>query len=376
MKNLLYILVLFLSFSCSLSEKSRAEYTPNPKTIDSSLLEVDPGYKLTASKIDKFFKQKLKRRLFNGTILFAQDGKIVHKGAYGFANYKKKTPLEINSVFQLASVSKPLTAYAILYLYEQGELSLNDTIDKFIPEFPYKGITIKHLLTHRSGLTNYMYFTDEKWADWTLPISNREVIDLMIEHKPSSYYKPNRRYNYSNTGYIILADIVERVSGMTFERFMRKKIFEPLGMKNSKVKPYRLGQNYYEPVVGHIEYRFRRIGKTYLNGTVGDKGIYSTVEDMFIWDRALKEGSLVSKRILNEAFEGCHKDLRKNDNYGYGWRINDVNENKKIVYHRGWWKGFRTYFIRVLDEDKTIVVLNNSTYGRFLKNSELIDLLS
>ena len=197
-----------------------------------------------------------------------------------------------------------------------------------------------------------MYFTDEQWADWKIPISNSQVIDLMIEHEPKPYYKPNRRYNYSNTGYIILADIVERVSGMSFERFMKKKIFKPLGMHNSKVKRFKLGEED-EPVVGHSEYRFRRIGQTYLNGTVGDKGIYSTVEDMFKWDRAIKQGALVSLKTLDEAFQGYHKDLRKNDNYGYGWRINEVSKSKKVVYHRGWWKGFRTYFIRVLDEDKT-----------------------
>ena len=373
MRILFSILVAFGLWSCSSSEQTNL-HADEQVILDAVNLDVDTNYQTLAKKIDLFFKKKQKRRLFNGTVLFAENGKVIHKGAYGYANYRKKSKLDVNSVFQLASVSKPFTAYAILYLYEQGELALNDTVQKFIPEFPYPGITLKHLLIHRSGLTNYMYFTDEQWADWKIPISNSQVIDLMIEHEPKPYYKPNRRYNYSNTGYIILADIVERVSGMSFERFMKKKIFKPLAMHNSKVKRFKLDEED-EPVVGHSEYRFRRIGQTYLNGTVGDKGIYSTVEDMFKWDRAIKQGALVSLKTLDEAFQGYHKDLRKNDNYGYGWRINEVSKSKKIVYHRGWWKGFRTYFIRVLDEDKTIVVLNNSTYGRFLKNQELIDLL-
>lgn len=380
MKFLTYIVLIFSVLTSCNSEKKTTNSKENQVILDSVNLHIDSIYARKSKKIDNFFAEKFKRKLFNGTVLFAENGKVVHKGAYGYKKWnrrrrwKKEDELQVNSVFQLASVSKPFTAYAILHLYQEGKLELTDTVQKFIPYFPYEGITIEHLLIHRSGLTNYMYFTDEKWPDWKIPISNRQVINLMIQYEPDTYYRPNRRYNYSNTGYIILADIVERVSGMSFEHYMKKNVFEPLGMNNTSVKRYKLNEPYHEGVYGH-EKNFRPTGVSYLNGTVGDKGVFSTVEDMFKWDRALQKGSLVKLDILNKAYIGRHRELHKDDNYGYGWRINDVSKDKKIVYHRGWWKGFRTYFVRVLDEDKTIIVLNNSTYGRFLKNDELIELL-
>ncbi len=141
MRILFSILVAFGLWSCSSSEQTNF-HADEQVILDAVNLDVDSNFQTLAKKIDLFFKKKQKRRLFNGTVLFAENGKVIHKGAYGYANYRKKSKLNVNSVFQLASVSKPFTAYAILYLYEQGELALNDTVQKFIPEFPYPGITL------------------------------------------------------------------------------------------------------------------------------------------------------------------------------------------------------------------------------------------
>ena len=328
---------------------------------------------ILSQQIDGFFKKKFQRRLFNGAVLFAKNGKIIHSGAYGYANWRKKEPLMDTSVFQLASVTKPLTAIGILLLLQEGEIKLGDNVDKYISDFPYPNITIKDLLTHRGGLTNYMYFTDKHWPDWDIPISNDEVVSLLKIHQPKVYYPPNKRYNYSNTGYVLLAHIIENVTQMSYSRYMKKKVFEPLGMSKSKVKRYSLGDYKLEKVVGHKK-NFRPYNPSYLDGAVGDKGIYSTVGDLFKLDQALYGDSFITKQWKEKAFSAQHRDLKKEDNYGLGWRLNEGDSDNKIVYHRGWWKGFRTYFIRAIDKNYTIILLNNTTYGRFLKNDELLAL--
>lgn len=379
MKSALYltfILIVFSFFSCS---EEAVEYEQLPVNRirtevlggDSVEPEINSFDSLRSSKIDVFFKGKLKRRLFNGTVLFAEHGRIIHSAAYGFKDVRKKNALDEHSVFQLASVSKPFTAYAVLLLWQNKALDIEDDITKYLPDFPYENIKIRNLLTHRGGLTNYMYFTDKHWPDWDVPISNDDVLALFNKHRPDVYYSPDRRYNYSNTGYIILASIIERVSGKSFESYMKEAVFLPLGMKNSYIYKATIHNRLNEEVVGHMA-NGRRAENTYLNGTVGDKGLHSTVHDMFLFDENLRKGTLVHKDILEKAYKAQHRDLHKDDNYGFGWRINDQwNGSDKLVYHRGWWKGFRTYFLRDIKEERTIILLNNTIRGSFLKNEQL-----
>ncbi|MBL4655117.1 MAG: beta-lactamase family protein [Bacteroidia bacterium] len=329
-----------------------------------------------ADKIDAFFKNKFNHKVFNGNILFAENDKVLIKKCYGYSHLRKKTPLHLNSIFQLASVSKPLTATAILLLYDRGELDLEDDIKKYFPDFPYENITIHLLLTHRGGLTNYMYFSDKHWPDWEIPITNEDVIELMTEHEPKTYYRPNRRYNYSNTGFMLLASIVEKVTGMTFQEFMRKEVFQVLEMEHSFVRAESTELSKENVVIGYN--KFRKPDETsYLDGVVGDKVVFISVEDLYLFDKAISNENFLAKETLEKAFTPRHRDLHRDDNYGYGWRINTISkkENKKIVWHTGWWKGFRSYFIKVLHKDQTIIILDNTTRGSFLRVKELIGLL-
>ena len=326
-------------------------------------------------KIASFFTSRHEQKIFNGTILVAENGRIVYKNALGFSNYGKRDPLKVTSIFQLASITKPLTACAILMLCEQGLLDLDGNLQEYFPDFPYANVTIRLLLTHRSGLPDYMYFTDEYWPSRRIPMTNQDVLDLMILYKPAIYYRPNRRYNYSNTNYCLLALLIEEVTGMTYANFMHTRIFEPLGMKNTHVFNYDdLKFNENEQLVIGYNCRGRKAENSYLNGIVGDKGVYSTVEDLFKWDQALYEGRLISLFTLCEAFQPAHKDLRSYDNYGFGWRINE-NSGNKIVFHSGWWKGFKTYFVRKISERKTIIVLTNTAQHNFIRIRELANLL-
>jgi len=197
----------------------------------------------------------------------------------------------------------------------------------------------------------------------------------MVFFKPQRYFFPNKRYNYSNTNYCLLALLIEEITGMTFAEFMHTRIFEPLEMKNTFILNYDdLIYNVNDQIVVGYNCHGKKAENSYLNGVVGDKGIYSTVRDLLLWDQALYEGKLVSLFTLNEAFKPAHPDLRANDNYGFGWRLNENNGNN-IVFHSGWWKGFRTYFIRKIKEKKTVIVLTNTAQHNFISIGKLTDLL-
>ena len=320
-----------------------------------------------AGELDKLFKHYNKRGVFNGTVIYGEYGHVVFKGAYGYADFRKKEQLSLESAFQLASVSKMFTATAIMLLKEQGKLNYEDTLTRFIPEFPYYGITIRQLLNHRSGLSRYMSLADKYW-DINKPINNEQVIDLFVKYNPNPYFKPDDGFHYCNTNYAILASVVERISGKTFDVFVRDEIFKPLQMNHSFV--YNLNGDSvisYQIPVGVPGYKYggryaRKMGDYYLNGVMGDKGVYSTVEDMFKFNMALDAGTLINLSTLREAFvPGSPKYYRRKDNYGFGWRIRDNMDS--TVYHFGWWKGFRSYYIRDMKNKRVLIALTNTHKG-------------
>jgi len=322
---------------------------------------------LLADELDNRFRKLNKRGIFNGTVLYAENDRIVFEGAYGYKDFRKKDAMTLNSAFQLASVSKMFTAYAIMLLHQQGKLEYDDTIGRFIPEFPYPEVTLRQLMNHRSGLSRYMSLADAHW-DINKPINNEQVIGLFVKYKPAPYFQPDNGFHYCNTNYALLASVVERISGMHFDEFMKKNVFGPLKMDNTFVYNLRGDEEIPATIpVGIPGYylRGRRIvkaGDYYLNGVMGDKGVYSTVEDLFRFNCALDNGTLVSLANLQEAFSpGSPKYRGRHDNYGFGWRIKDDMDS--TVYHFGWWKGFRSYFVRDMVNQRTMIVLTNTHSG-------------
>ncbi|WP_377503819.1 serine hydrolase domain-containing protein [Pontibacter locisalis] len=314
------------------------------------------------SQLDSIFTHLHKRKGFNGTVLVTKYDKVIYKGAFGFANFKRRDSLNTHTAFQLASVSKQFTAMAIMMLKEQGKLSYEDSVQQFIPNFPYKGITIRQLLTHRSGLSNYTYFSDELWPDRRVPITNEDVLDLMEAHQPRPYYPPNTHYDYSNTGYFLLASIVAKASGMPFSAFMEKNIFGPLQMKNTFTFSDSLVSQTDKVATGHTGGRRKRY-PDYLDTVLGDKGIYSTVEDLYKWDQALYTDKLVKRETLEEAFTGSRLKKNKDEDYGFGWRIRPLDNGDTVVYHAGLWHGYTTYLLRNPKDHSALIVLSNVSNG-------------
>lgn len=347
--------------SCEYKRKPKA--LPEVKNKEISLNEAE---REDSVRITEYFLNKFKKGRFSGVFLFAEKGKVITKGAFGYSDLKKKDSLGIDSPFQLASVSKTITATAVMQLVQNHQISLEDSIQCFLPRFPYHDITIRYLLSHQSGLPEYWYFTDSLWNDWSNPITNDDVMCLFEKNCPPRYYIPGKKYNYINSNFVVLAKIVQVVSGLSFEDYVRENIFDRAEMYNSFVySEFDHPEYKFLGVKGHE--RNRRYSEiSYLNGVVGDKGTYSTVEDMYKLDRALRNNVLLSDTIQELMYSPQHKKLYDWDNYGLGWRVNFSDSTNKIVYHNGWWKGFKTSYIRELDNDRVIVILSNYLrYGHF-----------
>lgn len=373
--RILSLAVLFAAAtlsSCSNSE-SKAE-DPKIRTVsddkkDSLLLVYNPekGDKWIA----EFARNLHKKYGFNGNMLVAKDGKILYQKSLGWADYLHKDSLKINSEFETASITKTFTGVAIMQLVEAGKLKLDDDVKKFFPDFPYEGINIKLLLSHRSGMMNYVYFSDDVWKDKKKPMSNMDVMNLIAVHKPNRYAKPDTRFHYNNSNYMVLASIIEKITGKPYADYMMENIFKPAGMKNTHVYSTTVYPKIPVDVVGHDRSWRYSVVQNFLDGPMGDKGIYSTVHDLLLYDNALRTGRLLTKASLDSAYVGRNKPVNGHFNYGYGWRMFDGDKGRKVVYHTGWWHGFRHIYVRDLDKNIVIVFLGNLTNGSLLHLDEL-----
>ena len=361
----LFIILLFLFVSC------KQKVDRDTMTLISENLFTDLDQKTMNEKaewIDGIYSHLHKRSGFAGAIVYTEKGKLIYKKGFGYSDIKAKENITTNSAFQLASVSKMFTATSIMILQERGLLDYDQDIRTYIPEFPYENITCRLLMNHRSGLSRYMSLAQDYWKDKRYPLTNADMLKLFVDHKPNTYFKPNNGFHYCNTNFALLANIVERISGQAFNIFVKENIFTPLKMDDSFIyttpKDSFISAYIKEGVPGYHYRGWKPIRQRndYLNGVMGDKGVYSSVEDLFKFDQALYHGTLVSDSSLAEAYKKGSPDSRRHkDNYGFGWRIK--GDMDSTVYHYGWWKGFRAFYIRDLKNEKSIIVLSNRDKG-------------
>ncbi len=364
---------LLLLSACSKHPKTPQEIVAEVPFDTTSLLKYNP--QKADKRIDNFMQNLHKHSGFNGNVLVAKGGKILYEKAFGWANYLTRDSLKLNSQFELASVSKTMTGTAILMLMEQGKLKLDQNVKEFFPNFPYDGITIRLLLTHRSGMMNYVYFTDDIYRkqhlDQRKGLNNAQEMALIAQYKPAPFNKPNVRFLYNNSNFMVLGAIIEKVSGMPYAQFMKENIFKPADMAHTNVYSKAVYEKIPADVVGHDRNSWRySVAQNFLDGPVGDKGIYSTVADLFLFDRALRSGRLIRQSTQDSAYTDRNPMLRGHFNYGYGWRLFEA-PGQKVVYHTGWWHGFRHIFLRDMKNDVTIVLLGNMVNGSLLHLDEL-----
>ena len=315
------------------------------------------------SKLDALLKRIHKRHDFHGAVLVAKNKKIVYQNEIGTADFKKKTLLNKESVFQLASVSKQFTAAAIMLLQQRNQLKLTDTVNTYFPNFPYKAVTIKTLLNHTGGLPNYFWIAEHKWQQEKAP-SNKEMMELLTTSNVQRFFKPGRNFDYSNTGYFVLASIVEKISGTSFSSFLKQNIFEPLQMNHSFVYSFEndtIRENQLDGYRLHRGWRHVKIPSTVNDAIVGDKNVYTTAEDLFKWTQGLNSGNLLSKESLALMFTKGETIYGRKVPYGFGFRIDTKEKNS--IYHYGKWNGFSTGLTTYLEDDLIIIVLEHTSYN-------------
>lgn len=332
--------------------------------LDPSLIKNPDA--VTARKIEKIqdiFRRK-KNAGFNGNVLIVQKGEVLYQNSFGFAHLKEKDSLNVHSRFQLASLSKPFTAIAILKLVQEGRVSLDDSVQRFFPEFPYHGVKVDMLLSHRSGLPNYIYSFPDSIRHGKKYPSNLDVIEWYgkVIPTPTPYNRPGRSFNYCNTNYCVLAGIVEKVTGEPFGQFLYQQIFAPLGMTETFLVTDTSAVAVENRTVGH---QFgRRLEKDYYDDVVGDKGLYSTTTDIYRFYNGLTKGLLLDKKLLDEAFKPRSFERAGIRNYGYGFRMHIREDNTpRFLYHGGWWKGYNT-MLWVCPEDEAVIIVLGNSYNR------------
>ncbi|MDD2962511.1 MAG: serine hydrolase [Bacteroidales bacterium] len=356
---IVFLPLYFSSLLTTLYHTDSSHFSLNQ--IHASLANTPPLVPDEMQLVQQRMEKILKKHRFNGSIVISFKGFPIYSNAVGLADFSRRDSLTTQAPFQLASVSKSFTAMAVMILKERGLVQFDDTLTTHIPEFPYKNITIRHLLNHTSGLPNYMYLADKYWPK-ELEMSNEDMLELLIRRKQPLYFKPGSRFDYSNTGYAILALLVERKAGISFGDFARKNIFEPIGMFHTFTYNPGLLDTIAVQVKGY-RYPARR-GNEYpndpVNNVLGDKSIYSTAEDLALYERAWVSPVLVSDSTLQEAYTKPVLKNKREVNYGFGWRFKEVN-GKEVVFHNGLWHGFTSTITRFVESDLTVIVLTNTS---------------
>ncbi|WP_353096881.1 serine hydrolase [Tissierella praeacuta] len=341
------------------------------KAKQSSIIVVDKS-NITGILMDQHLKEAYERGFFNGNVLLAKGNHVIYENALGFADLSKNKALNTESVFEIASVSKQFTATSILMLRDRGLLSLSDNMEKYFPDTPYKGITIKNLLNHTSGLPDYMEWVEKKGRESNTIPMNAVMSEFLVKSGIPALFAPNEDWSYCNTAYALLALIVEKASGESYADFLKKEIFEPAGMNDSCVYHRRLNgdtiKNYaYGYVLEDGQYVLPDESTLIenncvipLDGIEGDGCVNSTIHDMLKWSLALKEGKILSHKSQEEMYTPTRYDHSKIAPYGYGWAITQDTKMGKIAAHSGGWIGCSTKFVRYLDKDITLICLKNA----------------
>lgn len=301
-------------------------------------------------RLEKWLNRYDENGYINGSILIAAKGKIVLNKGFGLANFEHAIPNSATTKFRIGSLTKAFTAMAIFQLHEQGKLCIDDPIGKYLPHYPNgEKITIYHCLTNTSGIPNYTSFPDF----WPKTMRLRMTLDQLIEtfKHLDLHFEPGTRFAYSNSGYTLLTAIIEEVSDMTYGDDIKVKICRPLGMKNSGcddgvtvIPELASGYSVWEQPI-HAEYAD-------LSFPLGAYGLYSTTEDLYIWDRALTSSRLINRSLTERMFTPYQ------NSYACGWVISE-KLGRKCVHHFGDISGYCSHFLRFVEEDVTIIFLSN-----------------
>lgn len=346
------------------------------------------------TKLEAYFSALRENQQFNGNVLVAENGKTIYEQSFGYSDFINKHLNTKNTIFPIASISKTITATAILQLAQSGKINVSDPVVKYLTVFPYPSITIKHLLSHTSGLPPYNAFFDSTKKLYPDKVfTNADFMNGLVKNSKPLIYLPGEKGNYDNINFIVLALIVEKVSGITYSNYVKQYILEPVDMANtaffSLKQQYAQSKNssfafphlyphlYSDSLVkaNSVPYVTSYWNSYNFNG-FGD--YVSSTHDLLKYDMAFYNGSLLNDKILNEAFTPVKLNNGNNNpgNFGLGWQIDPDSSNGKIIYHSGYATGLSCVLLRNISKHQTIIVFDNSHYNAHEIASNLVKLLN
>lgn len=359
------IFILFFSaiiiFSCSKNEtpiKKKNPYNfPIFENIETAFNEENQNHHSEIKEKLNLYYQSIWGNEMSGGFLVAQNGEILFEKYKGFGREEEQMPINAETPLHIASISKPITAMAIMKLVEHQKLDLNQEINTILPNFPYEKINIFHLLTHRSGLPKYEHFLEhakQKPQNGSF-FTNQEILEFLIEQKPALSKETDAGFMYNNLNYALLGLVVEKITGKDFPTAMEAMIFEPLGMKNTFI--------FQEKDIETASQSFYRNGKLFpLNEydlIYGDKNVYTTPRDLLRFSQAMFSPNFLPKELMEQIFTPYNNEKDGINNYGLGFRMKVYDNGKKLTYHNGWWHGSNTVFIHLPESRTTIIALSN-----------------
>jgi len=379
MKKLTFVLAatlfLFL-FSCKNKSENKESLTENTTNLP-NYGNVDLGKVFSpedavlsnknfiVSYIDQYYKKIWEGSDLSGGILVAKGNDILFENYRGFAREGNQSPINKNTSLHVASVSKTLTAMAMLKLVEAGKIKLSDHLTQFFPGFPYPNVTVQTLLDQRSGLPKYEYFITKIQpvpAELSKKyITNQDVLNMIIKYKPDLARDTDTGFMYCNTNFALLALLIEKVTKTPFPQAMQEMVFTPLKMTNSYIFQEKdiptASQSFYYG--GNRLYPLDRLDLIY-----GDKNVYTTPRDLFTFSKAMFSKDFLKPELKEMIFAPYSNEKAGQNNYGLGFRMKIFDNGEKLTYHNGWWHGTNSVFAHLLKSKVTIVAIGNKYSGK------------
>ncbi|WP_426274538.1 serine hydrolase domain-containing protein [Chryseobacterium sp. S-02] len=378
MKKLSFILIsaLFCCVtSCKKKEEKQSEpvYTsslPNYGKVDLDYIFTDEDRVLSDKNtitqyIDQYYQKVWEKGNLSGGILVAKGDEILYENYRGFGREGNQMPIDKNTPLHVASVSKTMTAMAMMKLIEAGKVKLSDHLTQFFPGFPYPNVTVHTLLDQRSGLPKYEYFITKikpEPAELSKPfITNQDVLNMIIKYKPDLARDTDTGFMYCNTNFALLALIIEKVTKTPFPKAMKEMVFAPLKMNNTYIFQEKdiptASQSFYYG--GNKLYPLDRLDLIY-----GDKNVYTTPRDLLNFSKAMFSKDFLKPELMKKIFEPYSNEKFGMNNYGLGFRMKIFDNGEKLTYHNGWWHGTNSVFAHLLKSKVTIIAIGNKYSGR------------
>lgn len=363
------LLALFF-FATSCKKEHRDETEPQTLLPNYGNVQIDDIFspqdgKLASrdsvvSLLDRYYKTVWDKGDLWGGFLVAKGDDVLYEAYRGYAQDHGEEPIDEGTALHVASVSKTMTAMAVLKLVEAGEINLQDPLTKIFPDFPYPKVTIFSLLSQRSGLPKYEHFIekiDPKPAALAKEyLSNNDILQMLTQYKPDLARESNTGFMYCNTNYALLALVVEKITKQPFPEAMQQMVFVPLKMKNTYILEHdRLetaAKSFYQR--GPRVYPYDRLDLIY-----GDKNVYTTPRDLLNFSKALYSKNFLRSDLKEQIFEPYSNERPGINNYGLGFRMKVFNEDEKLTYHNGWWHGTNSVFAHLLKSQVTIIAIGN-----------------